>query len=302
MSARTLWTWEHEAPLSPGRPRHAEAKRRATGPAVSALLVEQGAMGSLAAWKSLGSAHPLRVVREVVKEWKAERRRAGREQREEVRRHVEVLVQGGVWCLDGTHAGRDAAAQAVIEEVVRDEGTRGFAGVGASVLGTLEQAAAKHGWPLLIREDNGWENRAPEVVARLAAEMVVVLPSLPRVPQHNPRAERGMRELKEITGLGKGCVVVREEAEAELEWACGVLNAKPRACLGWKSSDQACAELPWWYSRVSREKFYSTVCAVRQRAVQGAKGKRARRAAEREATLAVLEQFHIIKRWRGRAV
>lgn len=302
MSVRTLWTWEHAAALSPGRPRRSETQRPAARLAVCALLAQTGAMGSLAAWKSLGSAHPLRVVREVVKEWKAEWRSAAREQREEVRRHVEVLVQGGVWCLDGTHAGRDAAAQAVMKEVVRDEGTRGFAGVGASVLGTLEQAAAQHGWPLLIREDNGWENRAPEVVARLEKEKVVVLASLPWVPQHNPRAERGMRELKEITGLGKGCVVVKEEAEAELAWACGVLNAKPRACLGWRSALQACADLPWWYSRVSREEFYSTVCAARQRAVQGAKGKRARRAAEREATLAVLEQFHIIKRWRGRAV
>jgi hypothetical protein len=111
-----------------------------------------------------------------------------------------------------------------------------------------------------------------------------------------------MRELKEITGLGKGRVVVREEAEAELRWACGVLNAKPRACLVWKSSEEACEDFPWWYSRVSREEFHWAVCAARRRAVQGATGKRAQRAAEREATLAVLEKFHIIQRWRGRTV
>lgn len=302
MSARTLWTWEHEAPATPGRPRHAEAKRRATGLAVSALLVEQGAMGSLAAWKSLGNAHPLRVVREVVKDWKKSRRIAARDRSEDERHHVEVLVQGGVWCLDGTHVGRDAEGKSVMEEVVRDECTRDYKSVGASVLGTLVRAAESDGWPLLLREDNGGENRDPDVVALLKKKKVIVLPNLPRVPQHNPRAERGMRELKEVTGLGKGRVVVRGEAEAELSWACGVLNAKPRACLDWRSSKEACADFPWWYSRVSREKLYSTVCAARRRAVRGATGKRAQRAAEREATLAVLEKFHIIKRWRGRAV
>lgn len=302
MSVRTLWTWEHAAAGSPGRPRRAEAESQQVKQAVRALLAERGSMGGLAAWRILGRARPLRVVRAVVKEWKVERKRAARERRENERHHVEVLVQGGVWCLDGTHVGRDAEGNAIMEEIVRDEGTRDFRGAGASVLGTLEQAAEPGGWPLVIREDNGWENRAPEVVALLKKKKVIVLPNLPRVAQHNPRAERGMRELKEITGLGKGCVVVREEAEAELEWACSVLNAKPRACLDWKSSDEACAKFPWWYSRVCRAKLYSTVCAARRRAVQGAKGKRARRKAEREATLAVLEQFHIIKRWRGRTV
>jgi hypothetical protein len=302
VSVRTLWTWEHAEARSPGRPRRAEAARPATRAAVSALLAEQGRMGALAAWRLLEQAHPLRQVREVVKEWKEARRLAERERREAERGHVEVLVQGAVWCLDGTHVGRDAEGKAVIEEVVRDEGTRSFQGVGAGVVGTLEGAAAECGWPLLLREDNGGENLAPEVVAKLAEHEVIVLRNQPRVPQHNPRAERGMRELKEITGLGKGCVVERAEAEARLGWACGVLNRKPRACLGWKSSVQACADLPWWYSRVSREEFHSTACAAIERAVQNAKGKRARRAAEREATLAVLEQFQLIKRWQGRPV
>lgn len=302
MSVRTLWTWEHAAALSPGRPRRAESERQATQAAVCALLAQEGGMGGRAAWERLRRAHPLRVVRDEVREWKQSRRTAARERREDERRHVEVLVQGGVWCLDGTHVGRDADQRPVMEEIVRDEGTRRFAGVGASVLGTLERAAATGGWPLVIREDNGWENRAPEVVARLAEEQVIVLPSLPRVPQHNPRAERGMRELKEVTGLGKGRVIVREQAEQQLEWACRVLNAKPRACLDWRSAEQACAEVPWWYSRVCRAKLYSTVCAARRWAVRGATGKRAQRAAEREAILAVLEKFHIIKRWRGRSV
>lgn len=302
VSLRTLWAWEHEEAQSPGRPKCAEKTRQAARAAVHAQLAQTGPMGGRAAWERLGRAHPLRVVREVVREWKLSRRTAARGRREDERQHMEVLVRGAVWCLDGTHVGRDAQGKGVMEEVVRDECTRGFQGGGAEVLGTLERASASGDWPLVAREDNGWENRAPEVLARLAAEKVVVLPNLPRVPQHNPRAERGMRELKEITGLGKGRLVVREEAEAELVWACGVLNAKPRACLGWKSADQACADFPWWYSRVSREEFYSTVCAARQRAVQGAKGKRAQRAAEREATLAVLEQFQLIKRWRGRTV
>lgn len=302
MSVRTLWTWEHAAAGNPGRPRRVERDRQATRTAVRALLVQEGVMGGLAAWTRQGRTHPLRVVREVVREWKEERRRAARERREDECRHVDVVVQGGVWCLDGTHVGRDAARRPVMEEIVRDEGTRRFAGVGASVLGALERAAARHGWPLAIRVDNGWENRAPEVVERLAEQQVIVLPNAPRVPQHNPRAERGMRELKEITGLGKGCVVVREEAEAQLEQACAVLNAKPRACLAWRSAEQACTQVPWWYSRVCRAKLYSTVCAARRRAVRGVQGKLARRTAEREAILAVLEQFHIIKRWRGRAV
>lgn len=302
MSVRTLWTWEHAAAGSPGRPKCAEEQRQATRAAVRALLAERSAMGGLAAWKILGEAQPLRVVREAVREWKEENRMAARERREDERQHMEVLVQGGVWCLDGTHVGRDAGGKSVMEEVVRDECSRSFEGVGADVLETLERAAATGGWPLVVREDNGGENRSLEVMKRLEEEQVIVLPSLPRVPQHNPRAERGMRELKEITGLGKGRVVVREAAEAQLERACAVLNEKPRACLGWKSAEEACAEIPWWYSRVCRARLYSAVCAARRRAVQGATGKRAQRAAEREATLAVLEQFHIIKRWRGRAV
>lgn len=300
MSVRTLWTWEHAEARSPGRPRRGEAADRATRAAVEALLAERGRMGALAAWRLLEKVHPLRRVREAVKEWKEARRREERERREAARGQVEVLVQGAMWCLDGTHVGRDVDGRPVIEEIVRDEGTRSFQGVGADVVGTLEGAAAECGWPLLLREDNGGENMAPEVVAMLAEHGVIVLRNQPRVPQHNPRAERGMRELKEVTGLGKGCVVERAEAEARLAWGCGVLNRKPRACLGWKSAQQACADLPWWYSRVSREEFHSTACAAIERAVQNAKGKRARRAAEREAIFAVLEQFQLIKRWRGR--
>lgn len=300
MSVRTLWTWEHAEARSPGRPRRAEAVRPATRRAVEALLEEQGRMGARAAWWALGKAHPLRVVRDAVKEWKEAKRLAERARREASRWHMEVLVQGAVWCWDGTHVGRDGEGRPVIEEVVRDEGTRGYAGVGARLLETLEAAAAERGWPLLAREDNGGENFAPEVLAKLAEQKVIVLRNQPRVPQHNPRAERGMRELKELTGLGKGCVVDRAEAEARLAWACGMLNRKPRGCMAWKSAEQACADLPWWYSRVGREEFHSTACAGVERAVQNAEGKRARRAAEREAILAVLEQFQLIKRWRGR--
>ena len=302
MSVRTLGTWEHAEARSPGRPRRAEAVRQATRVAVESLLAERGRMGARAAWWALERAHPLRVVRDVVKEWKETKRLEERARREASRQHVEVLMQGAVWCWDGTHVGRDGEGRPVIGEVVRDEGTRGFAGVGVNLLATLEAAAAEHGWPLLAREDNGGENFTPEVLAKLAEQKVIVLRNQPRVPQHNPRAERGMWELKEITGLGKGCVVEREEAEARLVWACGLLNRKPRGCLGWKCAEQACADLPWWYSRVSREEFHSTVCAAIERAVQNAKGKRARRAAEREAILAVLEQFQLIKRWRGRPV
>lgn len=173
---------------------------------------------------------------------------------------------------------------------------------GRDVIALLERAFQERlVLPLVWATDNGSQYSAEEVEAWLAAHQVVHLKSLPRTPQHNAWSERGIRALKEHTGLGKGVLLASfSDATVALQDARDRLDGELlRESLGWLTPRQAGEILPRWYTRVCRGSFYQSTCQAVEIALAGIKGARARRRAEREAILANMERFELIKRTRG---
>jgi transposase InsO family protein len=80
-------------------------------------------------------------------------------------------------------------------------------------------------------------------------------------------------------------------------WRLDHCRRRPR--LGWRTAAQAYENSERWYTRVSRERFYSQTCLAIQQAVQGCTNPRAKRMAEREAIFQSLESFGLIRRTRG---
>src|SRR5262245_875925 len=159
----------------------------------------------------LGRAVPVRLVQRFACE--LDRRHARRVQKRLERERVSatVLMRDVVWCLDATFLGR-ANGKSMWGEVVKDVATSGFLAVSVGPAATAKDVIAllerlrkeRGGLPLVLVTDNGPAYRSRELAVYLHAMGVVHLFNLPRTPQHNACAERGMREIKETTPLGAG--------------------------------------------------------------------------------------------------
>jgi hypothetical protein len=272
--------------------------------------------------RALRGAVPLRLVRRVLGERKAERR--GRIEREERERRTRIEVRAGdaLWCLDATQLGREVGAAlgpAVQAEVVRDVASGrtlgvsvGRAATAAEVIALLEQVAKERGGlPLVLVTDNGAAYSSEGFEAWLAEREVVHLRSLPGTPQHNPWAERGMWELKTEAGLGlrgvgggssrtKGGLVDAAKACARLMAAVGRLDGeRPRRSRGWRTAARMDRDLRPWNRLTRLSSLWKKVRGALARAALGSKPGRARRLAEREAILVTLERCGLLKRNRG---
>lgn len=193
--------------------------------------------------------------------------------------------------------------------------------------------------PLVLALDNGGPMRSEELRAWAEREGVVLLHSLPRTPQHNAWSERGMRDLKEEAGLetrtararssrrlrpaedpglreadtafpgppGGPCATGPPSASASvLDVAARLARARhrldhwrPRASRGGRTAVAVDAALPSWYRAVARERFHAAACSAIRDALPVPATARARRLAEREAILATMERFGLIRRTRG---
>ena len=74
-----------------------------------------------------------------------------------------------------------------------------------------------------------------------------------------------------------------------------------RRTRGYRTAVAVDAELAPWYRAVAREDFHDAACEARRKAVLGCNTKRGRRLAEREATLATMQQYGLVSRTRGGA-
>jgi len=258
--------------------------------------------------KSLPAAVPTRLVQSSLGAWKRRdaRRVAARQAR--VRLSTRVHARDALWALDATHLGR--VDKAGLEgQVARDAASRcttalsvGRPATGADVVALLEDARRQRGTlPLVLSTDNGPAYRCRLVRDYLEARQVLHLFSLPRTPQHNAVAERGIGELKEDSGLGKGVVL----PDAETATLCLQASARRldrvrrRACLGYRTAAQADAVLPRADARVDRARLFEvTRCAI-GRAVLGCRNDRERRRAERNTILAALELAGLATTTRG---
>ena len=227
------------------------------------------------------------------------------------RMSVRVALGDVLWALDETHLGRLEEGDAVLGLVVQEvASTRtlfvsvGPAGTAEDLIRALEALRlSRGGLPLVIGLDNGPAMKSGLLALYLAFHGVVALRNLPYVSRHNPCVERGHRDLKELSGLGKG-VVLASHAEAALALAPAVVELtenRPVTSRGWKTPLAVDTETPRWYSSVDRWDFYGAARRGIKQAVKGCRNDRERRKAEREAILQTMENFALIERTRGGA-
>jgi hypothetical protein len=161
------------------------------------------------------------------------------------------------------------------------------------VLLLLEATKRERGrLPLVLAPDNDPGYTSEEVEAYLARERVLHLRNVPYTPEHNARAERSIREVREETGLGKGVRVGRLAAAVGMGEALLRLNdARLRRSLGWRTAKEVDRTLPTGYDEATREKVYEAACEAVRTAVANERNGRARRRKQREAILATLESY-----------
>jgi transposase InsO family protein len=313
VSLRTLELWADArrgpSRRPPGRPaKSARGQRRALRLVRGELLRQGKSSGWRPVERGLGGRVSTREAQECVRAWKRRWRRRARRAREQRRVHVLVLARDALWAQDATQVGR-VDGRAVQAEVVRDAASDatevphiGPAAKGADVRDVLAAVAQQRGaLPLVHALDNGSPYCEVETRRWLAERKVLVLRSLPNVPQHNAFAERANGELKAESGLASDTVLAStDEAGAALEAACTRLNvARCRTSRGGRTARELDAALPRAQDLVDRDTFWETACYNIARAVQDAPSVRARRLAERNATLETMEQFGLIRRTRG---
>ena len=78
-----------------------------------------------------------------------------------------------------------------------------------------------------------------------------------------------------------------------------MLDRRPRASRGFRTAIAIDAELAPWYRVLPRERFHEAACSAIREALAVPGTARARRRAVREAILATMERFKLIRRTRG---
>jgi transposase InsO family protein len=310
VSVRTLRKWQHGEPKACGRPVHPRALRWQVLWLVARELRRQGRQ---AGWRpvsdALGHAAPVRLVQYFTARLKARHDARVRRRREALRQHIEVQHADALWSIDGTQAGR-VHGTPVRAEVVRNVGARCTTAIGVStsitgalVVDLLTQAAKTDAaMPLVIASDNGSENRNEDMERFLEEHRIIPLWSLPRTPQHNAWAERGIRELKADAELDSSSAVSSvTEVAMRLGRSWRRLDherSRPRSPPT-PSPDRRDRNGVSQYTREHRERFYRTAQAAIADAERGCQGKREKARARREAILVTLEQFGVIRRTWG---
>jgi transposase InsO family protein len=332
-STRTLRTWKGRASETglPGRPPHsAEARRAAYANTVrvwdTLLPGHNGWRSACAALERDAVEVPVKLTQESVRRLKAERRQRRRARIEAERVHVEVLARDAVWSADQTHFGRDAQG-AIKGLFVREcfvarllSASVGPPATGRDVVRVLEHAAAERGgvWPFVVQLDNGGENANAIVEERLRREHVIVQWNLPRTPEHNPRIERTIGDLKRASGLDEPVSVATDPSRGLVErFNPGASATRTSVCVrlitAWKTLDERTprselegmtpAELdriaPRAEDHACRARFYREVCEELERITLAPGSARARRKQKREAIWRALERHGLVQRTRG---
>jgi transposase InsO family protein len=291
-----------------GRPPYSDALLYRGYVEVARQRKRQGrAVGWRKVFKALSGWIPLRLVQEALARFKKRDRARERKRREECAERISVKVKDVIWTQDGTHLGRTRDAS-VEGQVLKDRGSLkngsllvGLPACAADVLVLLKTGKSENGiLPLVYQTDNDSVYLDCTVQSFLKRERVVHLKSRVCHPWDNGAAERGIRELKYESRLGKG-VKLENIEEAAMRFGKAALQLN-RYCLrgtkGYISSDRLAQTMPSWYDRIDRETFYEEVQISIKSAVQGLKGNRARKA-ERDAIYDVLEKYGLIERTRG---
>lgn len=312
VTERTLRNWtkaSREEPRRMGRPPMGALDRWRAHLKVAREWKKQGhGSGWRPIAEQLDGCVGTRQVQASLKRLKANRRRWLRRLLEKGGMKTTVLATNTIWAQDATHLGRLDDRTAVEADLVKDRGSLQTLGlsVGSSATGedvilllkTIKEK--KGGLPLVLQTDNGSAYCSAEVEDLLAREKVVHLKSRVRQPTDNGAAERGIRELKEEAGLGRGVHIPHNhQAGLLLATAAAKLNHhRRRGSKGYRTSNEMAKNLTSWYKRINRGRFYHEACEAIRKAEEGMEKRRARQAGN-EAVLLLLERHGMIKRSRG---
>jgi transposase InsO family protein len=269
VTERTLRNWVKEEKEGDdrilGRPRYGEHMRFMALIKVARVLNECGrGMSWRAVKEKLGDLLPTRLLQESVKTLKKYYRARRYRRLKKFRVRTAIHRKDVVWCQDATHLGREEGT-AIEAQVIRDGKSfhvKGLqVGQSASTEQVIDYLKSFDELPLVWQTDNGSAYISEGVQSFLEQRKVVHLVSRPGTPTDNPVAERGMREIKEHTGLGK-CFVIKgiEKVVKHLVERVACLNSNlKRPSQNFKTSAEAEASTLSWHGKVRREEFYNSV-------------------------------------------
>jgi transposase InsO family protein len=306
--------WKRAGPHAPprrvGRPVHGEERRAQARALIEQELQRQGhTAGEQPLVHALGDRLTRYLIREVLRELKREKRKRTRDGLARRRQSVHVRYRDVLWSMDATHLGRQEDGVAVQAEVVREvasgltlEISVGPPAQAHEVIEALERARARRGTlPLVIASDNGPAYVSETVGRYLSRHEVLHLKSLPHTPQHNSWSERGMRDFKEESELGKGVVIDdMNHVSRRLEHVHHRIDTQRlRPSRGGKTYLEYDRDLKPWKGSVTRTEILEKAhCRMREEVVN-CHGKREKRRAERRAILETLQCFGLIQLNRG---
>ncbi len=309
---RTLRNWMRaclEEPKREGRPPKEPVVRWRQHLKVAREWKKQGRKTG---WRTIADALaglvPTRQVQESLKRLKANHRRRLRRRLKEGRETTTVLCSDAIWCQDATHLGRLDNRKAVEADVVKDRGSLqtlglsvGSSASGEDVILLLKTIKEKRGGlPLVLQTDNGSAYCSDEVARLLAQEKVVHLRSRVRQPTDNGAAERGIGELKAEAGLGRG-VHLRHGHQAGLLLAATAVKLNQyrlRGSKGYRTANEMAENLPSWYNRINRDRFYREAGEAIRKAEEG-NGKCRARQAVNKAVLSLMAMHGLVRLTRG---
>ncbi len=176
---------------------------------------------------------------------------------------------------------------------------------GQDVIDVLNAIKAERGeYPFVVATDNGSENVNDDVALFLEENEIIHLRNVPHTPRHNPWVERSHREVKaeaalEMADLDPGLPLITRIAIGARRATARLNEERPRSSRGWKTAIQLDKALPHAYDVVARDVFYPVARAAMQAGKAAHRSTRAQRLAERWALFRVMEDFGLVKLFRG---
>lgn len=238
--------------------------------------------GTASLYKAHGEEISRRQLQGMVKE---ERCRVNAKKRASLKR-VTWHVAGMSWAMDATKVGPMQLQQ--VQDLASRYKFDPFLTVslsGAQIAEHLERIIELYGPPLILKRDNGSNQKDDAVNAVLSKYLIIPLNSPRKYPQYNGAIEHAQREMQELLAVRYPGA---EDALASKTAAAHELNHWRRPCLGGKT---ACAALQDGreamkvYTRPKRKEVIDWIRheALAIIATDGVAGRRARDAAWRRA-------------------
>ncbi|MGZ3789441.1 MAG: hypothetical protein ACXVLQ_13010 [Bacteriovorax sp.] len=311
VSERTLRTWKKCAKEGAfkkiGRPKKLNPIEKLK---MIKLVLQEYKLQGRPGWRPVAAGLrgrvPTRVVQETLSKIKLKERRDQLQMKKWKMKSVKVNYPNVIWTQDGTHLGRLRNKKEVQAQVIKDRCTLkikradiGPAANSEKIIETLKTERASE-LPLVWMTDNGACYTSKDVMQFLDESKVIHLKNFPHTPEHNGACERAIRELKEVSRLGKG-IVLQDEVEAteKLKSAAATLdNFRRHASLGYMTSKDREKHALKIDVGLIRDEMYNRYKSELKKIEMNMHG-RSKRHAEREMIFCLLEEYGLITRSTG---